>query len=218
MNSKTKELEEKVALYEYILDNVHAGIWLNSIEKSLWINKRTAEITGCTVEELNEMGIEEFQKRFNHPDDADLFEESKKYLIDREIGYATTIFRQKDKDGNWLKVIGSNKVSKWSPEGFPLEAVNCAIVISEELSGYTKIEDLLKENAILKHKLKLKDLTRREFEIIRQIAGGFSTKQIADKENISFHTVEAHRKNIMRKLAVNNLADLVRFATECGLY
>jgi DNA-binding NarL/FixJ family response regulator len=55
-------------------------------------------------------------------------------------------------------------------------------------------------------------ITPREREIIQLIAEGQSNKQIADKLNLSIHTVLTHRKNIMKKTNSNNTAGLVLFA------
>lgn len=57
-------------------------------------------------------------------------------------------------------------------------------------------------------------LTRREVEIIRSIADGQPSHQIAEKLFVSPHTIETHRKNILRKLGLSNAAELVRFAHE----
>lgn len=58
------------------------------------------------------------------------------------------------------------------------------------------------------------NVTEREVEIIKYIAEGLSNKQIADKLNLSTHTVNTHRKNIMNKLDVNNTAGIVMFAVK----
>ena len=58
------------------------------------------------------------------------------------------------------------------------------------------------------------NVTEREIEIIKYIAEGLSNKQIADKLNLSTHTVNTHRKNIMGKLGVNNTAGVVMFAVK----
>lgn len=55
-------------------------------------------------------------------------------------------------------------------------------------------------------------LTRRELEIVQRLARGLTSQEIADQLFLSLHTVETHRKNIFRKLEINNIADLVRFA------
>ena len=60
-------------------------------------------------------------------------------------------------------------------------------------------------------------LTTSEIEIIRMIAAGLSTKEIATKKHISFHTVMTHRKNIFRKLGVSSSPELLMYAIKAGL-
>ena len=60
-------------------------------------------------------------------------------------------------------------------------------------------------------------LTVSEIEIIRLIASGLTTKEIAGKKCISFHTVMTHRKNIHRKLGVSNASELILYAVKKGI-
>lgn len=60
-------------------------------------------------------------------------------------------------------------------------------------------------------------LTDSEREIVKMIADGFTTKEIAGKKHISTHTVMTHRKNIFRKLGVNSISELTKFAIKNGL-
>jgi DNA-binding NarL/FixJ family response regulator len=55
-------------------------------------------------------------------------------------------------------------------------------------------------------------LTERESEVLRQIAWGYSNKEIAQRLTLSVKTVEAHKANAMRKLGIGNRIDIVRFA------
>jgi FixJ family two-component response regulator len=55
-------------------------------------------------------------------------------------------------------------------------------------------------------------LTGRERQVLERIVAGRLNKQIADDLSISIKTVEAHRANIMEKLNVNTVADLLRLA------
>ncbi|MGD9556241.1 MAG: response regulator transcription factor [Mangrovibacterium sp.] len=55
-------------------------------------------------------------------------------------------------------------------------------------------------------------LTSRETEILRQITLGLSNKEIADKLNISIHTVVSHRKNIICKTGIKSQAGLAIYA------
>jgi DNA-binding NarL/FixJ family response regulator len=55
-------------------------------------------------------------------------------------------------------------------------------------------------------------LTPRELEVVQLIAEGRSTKEVAQQLGISFKTVETHRTNLMRKLRLRSVSDLVRYA------
>jgi len=60
-------------------------------------------------------------------------------------------------------------------------------------------------------------LTEREREVLRLVARGLSTKEIAARFDISARTVETHRANIMRKLELHSVALLTHFALREGL-
>lgn len=62
-----------------------------------------------------------------------------------------------------------------------------------------------------------KILTATEKEILKEIALGRTTKEIAANRNLSFHTVMTHRKNIFRKLEVNNVHEAIKYAMRAGL-
>lgn len=55
-------------------------------------------------------------------------------------------------------------------------------------------------------------LSNRETEVLRQIAWGYSNKEIAAALSLSVKTVEAHKANAMRKLDIGRRIDIVRFA------
>lgn len=60
-------------------------------------------------------------------------------------------------------------------------------------------------------------LTRREKEILKMIYDGVSNKDIAEKLGKSIRTIETHRFNIMKKLDVNNIAELFKKVEKEGL-
>jgi DNA-binding NarL/FixJ family response regulator len=55
-------------------------------------------------------------------------------------------------------------------------------------------------------------LTSREREIVQLLAEGKSSKEVASSLNISVKTAETHRANIMRKLQLHTVSELVRYA------
>jgi two-component system response regulator NreC len=60
-------------------------------------------------------------------------------------------------------------------------------------------------------------LTRREREILALVVRGMTNQQIAEQLYISPRTVDTHRTNIMQKLDIHDVANLVRYAMEHGL-
>jgi len=53
-------------------------------------------------------------------------------------------------------------------------------------------------------------LTRREHEVMDYVVSGFSSREIADKLNVSFKTVEAHRAKIMKKMQAKSVPKLIQ--------
>jgi len=60
-------------------------------------------------------------------------------------------------------------------------------------------------------------LSRREQEVLRLIAQGKNTKEIADILYISPKTVQNHKYNIMKKLDLKNVVDMVKYAIKIGM-
>ena len=60
-------------------------------------------------------------------------------------------------------------------------------------------------------------LTETETEIVRSIAQGKTTKEIASERFSSIHTITTHRKNIFRKLGVNTAHEVIKYAQRAGL-
>ncbi len=60
-------------------------------------------------------------------------------------------------------------------------------------------------------------LSSRELEVLQLLVEGMSTKQIASSLRLSIKTIESHRSRIMKKIDVNNIADLTRYAIREGI-
>jgi DNA-binding NarL/FixJ family response regulator len=79
------------------------------------------------------------------------------------------------------------------------------------------ILDLIKRKGDLRDKSSIELLTNREREVLKLIAEGYANKRIAKLLSISVRTVERHRSNIMKKLNVSNVVELVKYALKLGL-
>ncbi|MBN2038809.1 MAG: response regulator transcription factor [Spirochaetes bacterium] len=101
-------------------------------------------------------------------------------------------------------------------------AKNIVNAVRTVLSGELYLSDNISKKIIEKliHRKEdnsdynVEDLTNREFEIYQLIGNGFSTKDIAQKLNLSIYTVESHKKNIKEKLHFKDTSELSRNAIQ----
>ena len=133
-------------------------------------------------------------------------------------------FRMKKRDGNMM--TGIQKYSFiLSPQLNPIGIVGYVIDISPYADN-SKIVQLIEQidnsiedpnpKLILKNYYYLNEedteLTKREIEILKLLSDGILSKQVADKLNISIHTVNNHRKNMLQKTNSKSSAELINYA------
>jgi DNA-binding NarL/FixJ family response regulator len=96
-----------------------------------------------------------------------------------------------------------------------MEALECAANRTVYLCETAK--SILKNKIVVTASDMAEKLTTTEKTILREIALGKMTKEIAWEKNLSFHTVNTHRRNIFRKLEVNNVHEATKYALRTGL-
>ena len=64
---------------------------------------------------------------------------------------------------------------------------------------------------------KPKEISQREFQVLQLITKGYSSMAIAEKLFLSVHTINSHRKNILKKLNLTSPAELIVYALENGI-
>lgn len=93
------------------------------------------------------------------------------------------------------------------------EFIDLSLSLSESQSSITKkIKDIISQFQTDSLQPEIVGLSEREITILKDVAMGFSSKEIADKNFISPHTVITHRKNITRKLGIKTVSGLVIYA------
>lgn len=136
-------------------------------------------------------------------------------------------FRIRDTSNQWHKSIVKIDIAGYDDNGVPekLFGIFWSSVLTPALpNSFDHLvddlygEELIKRFKTIKQKalvplrgVKKKEgrLTGREREVLDLIAHGWSTKEIALKLSISFHTVESHRKNLLTKFNARNSAELL---------
>jgi len=108
------------------------------------------------------------------------------------------------------------------------------IVVSETVTGLAAVSCLRAgtEDIVIRKNLKrlpeaiiralekrsgLTKLTGRQIEVLRLVAEGHRTREIAERLNLSVKTVESHRGEVMKRLEMHDVVSLVRYALRVGL-
>ncbi len=125
-----------------------------------------------------------------------------------------------------IRINNQNKSTEW---GFAMFEKTCYKLPSDQylqveiikLEESSDIADLFgeftKKIERADHYQKIETLTQRQREILGFLGKGLTSKEIADKLRISFHTVEAHRKIIAKKTQTKKRAALICLAAEVGI-
>jgi DNA-binding NarL/FixJ family response regulator len=128
-----------------------------------------------------------------------------------------TIYRDPDYVEEALRAGASGYVLKQSP------VPELAAAIREVLRGGTYVTSLLfrpgkgAASERLKSGKTSSALTPRQRQVLRLVAEGNSTKEIAAILNVSVKTVEFHKAAIVQKLELHGIAELTRYAIEHGI-
>lgn len=110
-------------------------------------------------------------------------------------------------------------LSKNSSKAELIEAINSvmsgSIYLGENVRNKLFNETLTPKN---EDSAPVKELTLKEIEIVKNIANGLTSKQMAENLFVSVRTIETHRHNILKKLNLQNAAQLSSWAREHGYF
>jgi len=139
----------------------------------------------------------------------------------------TTNYRLRARSGKWQSVSHCSRYLKHLPDGTPLVSLD----FLSDISLFKKDKQIL--NIIEKAPGSLRNsqqlvrtfypnenesrISKREMNVLQCVCDGFSSKQIAEKLNISIHTINNHRKNMLGKTNCKNLSELVALASKTGI-
>jgi len=219
-------LEKKIHHGEFSIESVGdylpGNVLVTDLVKlsTVYMNRSGCNILKHSVEELNELGPEYFQ-RFFVPEEINVLIPT--YLSMQQQQDASRIYNF----AHQVKTI-SNGSYKWYFASAKLLYMpgqyisDKMLLIVNEVNSLgsiaKKINSVLEESDWMKANFKkLCLLSKREKEILGLLANGYSTTQISDTHYMSKLTVNTHRRNIIQKLEVKNFAGLYKFAVAFGL-
>lgn len=196
-----------------------------------FIGKQQEHVSGYSSEEFMAGGVELFLQSI-HPEQIDLIlhevypditaflagledEQAKKSVL---IQYN---YRFKRKNGNYINLLEHVHVLELDDAGKPAVVLGNVIMLQDDkilplrltIKQFGRRE--VSETVFSKVYTSLQsrqNLTAREIEILRHLATGKTSKEIGRQLFISQHTVDTHRRNLLRKLNCKTVVDLTKVA------
>lgn len=192
-----------------------------------YVSKNFTACLGLDVNTLKKEGMRYFWSRI-HPDDLEQwlkalnelmqFTLDKIDLSDRARMTYTWNYRFKNAKDKYVNIIQNTTPLEFDADDKPVIGLAHYTILSGEIKmpvcASAKLLNEKKEYDTLYYnnfsqKLIFDGVSNRERDIIRLLALNYSSKQIAEKLNISSNTVDTHRRNILKKLNISSTGELI---------
>jgi DNA-binding CsgD family transcriptional regulator len=200
-----------------------------------FVHPNVKKVIGCSSEDFNFGYI--FEKM--HPDDLENIkwkEEAAAQFFYHQLTTdkiplykSTYTFRIKSENGNWKNILHQS-ITLQLNEDSKMQYVLCVhsditfiTPVSENQISFIGIKGepsfyalSTEPNTFLK-RLKDLEVSAREIEIVKLLAEGLSSKQIASQLYLSTHTVDTHRRNMLKKTGTRNTLELAVLCLRRGI-
>jgi PAS domain S-box-containing protein len=227
-----KESEQRLDL---ALMSSDLGMWDLDIPSGTAVTSaRWREILGYSADEP-EANLHNWEKLI-HPDDRAATQAKLDAYIKGEAPSMDCEYRIRHKEGHWVWIFARGKIVSWDAEGNPLRIIGTNLDVSHQQRIHQEGNDLLQRIEVLIRNAgarpgqnsnagvgqsgatsNLPRLSDRQREVLKLVAAGCTSAEIAEHLSIKPATVVSHRRDLMRKLDLHSVAALTRYAIERGL-
>lgn len=198
----------------------------NFVSSSITYQKGVFEFLGYKPEEFNSHLIHSYF----HPDDKEIvlriIQASVNYAAENQLNLAGNVYltyRLRKKNGEYIKVLRQSNVFEADKNGRIISNLSLITDISY-MSSSNSVEWKFDVEGLDQEEFKkyvghqYEDLfSTRELEIIHEINNGLNSEEIGKTLFISKHTVDTHRRNILKKVGCKNSIELITFCQQNGI-
>lgn len=195
-----------------------------------YVSDRFFELFGFNSENFKEMDHAWYRSRF-HPDDYIINEagtELHKFIYSKTIENRKDYklihdFRIKNDKNKYVRLLIQDYLLELDKKGNPwlnMKLCDLSPIQDLKMPAIATCRNINTGEIIFSFegkKINNKKISNREIQILKFIANGFRSKEIADKLFISSNTVNNHRRNLIKKLEVSNTTEAVNIAIKLGL-
>lgn len=214
-----QKIEEKIAQVMAIENDFPGVVIIHNVSESsstiAYMSQWGLDYLGVTNEKLHQMGTDYHQHFFN-PEDARDYVPKLVKLFQRiddtdMVSYFQQVRRSPQHDWAWF--LTASRIIYRDEQGNARLALTTSLPVDAQHHIAAKAQRLLEENNFLRKNYHIFDrLTKREKEILRMMALGNSSEDMAASLYISETTASTHRRNVKRKLKITSQYDVIRFA------
>jgi len=231
-----KHVEQHIAIDAFLPESASFFYIIEVQGKYRFLGRQQEKVSGYSNEKFYERGIELFLERV-HPDDVEILVDRVYPSLVRLVGEFPEEnvkdiqfqynYRFKRKNGEYLNLLEQVYVLELDQFGVLSLVLGNVIILADRgvlpvrascklISDSGFCETFYSEtfNSSLSC---FNRVTARELDILRNLATGMTSREIAEELYISKHTVDTHRRNLLRKLECKSVVDLVQIAFANGM-
>lgn len=215
--SVLQTIENKISAIAAVADQLPSITIIHELPDFIirYISPRGLELLGRRREDIVGMSGQEYFERFLNIDDVNEYVPKIQQMLERNTDISVSYFQQvrtsREREWDWYHSV--TRVLCRDDYNRPLLAISNAFPIDPDHHVTAKVARLLEENSFLRnHHHLFAKLGKRERDVLRLLALGKSSAEIAKELSISVSTVETHRKNIKRKLNAGSSFHLAQYA------
>ena len=212
-----QQIDSKIAGLKEIECDLPGAIIIHNLKDSsvVYMNSWGCRFLGVSVNQLQKMKAK-YHSQFFNPEDAKDYVPKIFGLLERNNDDEFVSFFQqvrKSPKHEWRWYLSSTKIFFRDETGNPLLTLTIALPVDAQHHMVNKAIKLLEESNFTRaHAHIFNSLTKREKEILKLMAMGFTSSEMAKKLHISEMTASTHRRNVKNKLQAQNNYDIARFA------
>ncbi len=213
------KIEEKLKKFAPCAEQMPGVVVVHEIQednfRTVYMSQRGLDSLGVSLQELKDMKEKYHERFFNNEDMEDFMEKLNLLIFNKDQKETFTFFQQiKFKDRQeWVWHMGSIRIFHQDKHKNPTHLVTVAFPIDQMKHIPHKAERLLAENEFFRQNFKkFLALGSRSKQVLRLVALGKSSGDIAVELNISIETVNTHRKNIKKKLNISTTYQFTEYA------
>ena len=212
-----EDLHLKLTELHHFADQIPAVLIVHELAslEVIYMSPSGLKQLGITASQLREMGGAQYYKNYFNQEDATDYIPKVTGLLDRNSDDVVTFFQQVrlSQDKEWIWHLTCTKIFLRNAEGLPTHIISVACTVDPLHHITSKVNRLLEENNFLRRSKHIfASLTKKEIDVLRLIATGHNSKEIAAKLYIAEQTALTHRRNIRNKLSAKSDYDITRFA------